>query len=230
MGGWQATGQFTLDNNVAPSISALTTPSGEQSGNVGVTYTLTDPDTALLSIQAEYTTDGSTWFAANGTPTANIAPGTGIGFTWDSASDLAGYYGTTVQLRLRPVDTDGDMGGWQATLNFTLDNNVAPSISTLTTPAGTQSGDVITSYTLTDPDTALLSIEAEYTTDSLTWFTATGTPKTNVAPGTGIDFTWNSATDLLGYNGSGVKLHLRASDTDFDKSSWVETGGFTLNN
>jgi len=197
---------------------------------VAITYDLTDPDTALLSIQAEFTTDTVTWFTASGTPKANVAPGVGVGFTWNSGTDLSGYYGTTVQLRLRPVDTDGDMGGWQTTGVFTLDNNVAPSISALGTPSGVQSGDVITSYTLTDPDTALLSIEAEYTTDSLTWFTATGGPKTNVAPGTGIIFTWNSSTDLLGYNGSGVKVHLRASDTDFDKSSWVETGGFTLNN
>jgi hypothetical protein len=227
---WDASGTFTLDNNVTPVVSAITTPAGEQSGDVGVTYTLTDPDTALLSIEAEYTTDSVTWLAATGNPKTNIAPGAGIGFTWNSGTDLSGYYGTTVQLRIRAVDTDSDVSGWDASGTFTLDNNVPPVVSAITTPAGVQIGDVVTSYTLTDPDTPLLTIEAEYTTDSVTWLTATGTPKTNVAPGSGIDFTWNSGADLSGFYGTTVQLRIRAVDIDGEMSGWDATGTFTVNN
>ncbi|MBN1901377.1 hypothetical protein JW926_08660, partial [Candidatus Sumerlaeota bacterium] len=230
MSSWIETGNFTLDNNTDPVVSAITTPSGEQSGNIGITYDLTDPDTALLSIEAEFTTDTVTWLTATGAPKANIAPGTGIAFVWNSATDLGSYSGSAVQIRIRAVDTDSDMSAWDTTGVFTIDSNIAPVVSAITTPSGEQSGNVGVTYTLTDPDTTLLSIEAEFTTDTVTWLTATGAPKANIAPGTGIAFVWNSATDLGSYSGSAAQLRIRAVDTDSDMSAWDATGAFTLDN
>lgn len=228
------TSEFTLHNNDTPSISDLTTPQGEQSGDVLVTYTLTDPDTSYLAIEAEYTTDSVSWNTATGSPKTNVEPGSGKNFTWNSSTDLSGFYGTNVKLRLRAKDTDDDYSDWAVTGIFTLDNNSTPSIS-IQTPTGVHKDPISVSYTLYDTESDLLSLTVKYSTDEENWYNATegagsdGTTNLTSSPsGVAHTYVWDFETDLGNVENTTAKIRMWCADND--ESSSATTGWIELDN
>lgn len=121
----------TAVNNL-PSV-AITSPSGRQSGQISINYTLTDADANLCAITVEYSLNGGAgpWSAAtegigsDGSASLISSPGgTAHTFVWDSATDSIGVtypYKHDVQIRITPNDGIAD-GGTVNSTSFKVDN------------------------------------------------------------------------------------------------------------
>ncbi|HOY66071.1 MAG TPA: hypothetical protein PLP29_04230 [Candidatus Ozemobacteraceae bacterium] len=202
---------FPLNNDGIPYVSRILTTGN--SGNIQVSYDLADPNGDACSIAFFYSIDGGvnytqTTSLSNGLQT-NIAPGAGRTITWNSASDILG---TNAQTRIKIIPSDaGGAGIPEQSPIFTVRNNRLPVISAITTTGNT--GDIGVSFTLTDADSDPCSISVEYSTDAgSNWFPTTNLTGTltGVTPGTGKNFTWQSANDFK--TNKTVRLRLTAND------------------
>jgi probable HAF family extracellular repeat protein len=237
------TGAFVVDNRVINQIpvASVTTPSGAQSGNVAISYSLADEESEICSIVVEYSTDGgSTWKAATADPNSQgttglttSAGGTSHAFVWASASDIVNAKNSNVKFRITP--TDSAPGATGITGAFVVDNsaNKLP-VATATTPSGTQSGSVAITYILADAESETCIIAAQYSPDAgANWFAATagsggdGTTGLTSSPGgTSHTFVWDSAADLVNTNNS--NLQFRITPTDSAPGTAGTTGVFTV--
>ena len=116
---------FTIDNvepNNPPEVSSVST-SGS-SGNITVTYDLTDTDGDTCSITVEYQGGSvdTTWTTAVTTGTkTNLTPGTGLTVTWNSGTDEPGQNHSDYKIRITP--NDGKVNGVaDESLAFNVDN------------------------------------------------------------------------------------------------------------
>jgi len=103
---------------------------------------------------------------------------------------------------------------------------------TVTTPAGTQSGDVRIAFTLTDDEETSSDVAIKYSTDGLIYRSASraagsaGTTGLAVSSGgTSHTFIWDSARDLDGERVSGVTVRVEA-----DGGANETTGEFSVHN
>ena len=100
--------------------------------------------------------------------------------------------------------------------------NHAPNVL-ITTPSGTQSGNILISYTLTDPesDTCTLS-SVQYSQDNLIWHATMGgggdgtNGLTSSPTGVAHTYAWASATDLPDIDDSTVYFRIKANDGAID--------------
>ncbi|MEW6097185.1 MAG: FG-GAP-like repeat-containing protein [bacterium] len=111
--------------------------------------------------------------------------------------------------------------------------NTPPQVS-ITNPKGTQStqvGSVTITYILQDGQWNTCNIKVEFSTDLENWYSATGTPKTDLesAP-EGIDqtFTWFSKEDLPDANNQSVQLRFIPNDGELNGAT--ATVSFYLRN
>ncbi len=121
-------------STVVPS-AAITTPSGTQSGNVTINYTLTDANSDPCSILAQYSPDGgTTWDAATlgsgGDATTGLTSspsGTSHSFVWASGTDLGNVLNSKVEFRITPSSSSGT--GSNATSGIFTVNNSATTVN-----------------------------------------------------------------------------------------------------
>lgn len=113
-------------------IATITDPTGTQSGDVTINYSIADAESDAANITVEYSTDGGSNFSAatqgtggDGTTSLSTSPGgTAHTFVWASGTDVAGVRTSTVKVRISPTG-----GGADTTSNFSVDNdNVAPQM------------------------------------------------------------------------------------------------------
>ena len=114
--------------NHAPEIS-ITTPTGEESGNVTIPYNLKDAESDDCTIIAQYSLNNISWFDADvgegGDGMIDVAStpaGVDHTFVWASGIDIP-YMNATVYFRIGPYD-GGMAGDYVTTAAFSVDNRV----------------------------------------------------------------------------------------------------------
>ncbi|MFC1628283.1 Kelch repeat-containing protein, partial [Gemmatimonadota bacterium] len=120
-----------LDSSFFPASSqvpavAIYQPTGVQSGNTEVLYVITDVDSNLVSLLAEYSTNGGgSWQAASVTGDTSYitAAGYDSSLIWQSGSDLANEDLSSVWFRITPHDT---LGWGTADTTYIDIDNLAP--------------------------------------------------------------------------------------------------------
>jgi hypothetical protein len=121
--------------NTEPSIRILT-PSGTQSGDIAISYVLSDNESNICSlVSIQYSLDNVTWdnatMGTGGDGTTGLASspaGTQHTYVWASGIDLPGVNDSTVYFRIKPNDGTID-GGYDTTDAFHVDNVAAPTVS-----------------------------------------------------------------------------------------------------
>lgn len=226
---------------------SLTTPAGVQKGVVQIGYTLTDPSAPTCCIAVEYSTNGGGVYqpataAAGGDGTAALlsSPG-GVPhlFTWNSLADGVATGATDSNVRVRITPKAVAPGAPSNTSNFTVDNvgNTAPS-ATITPMAGTQSGLVVVSYSLADPQSDPCTVQAFFSIDGGANFApATAGPggdgASNLAStpgGTAHAFLWNSVADGVAPSGVNSTVRFRLQPGDGAPGSAATTADFSVDN
>jgi hypothetical protein len=242
------TGIFAVDNtapNTPPSL-VLTTPSGSQSGDIGIDFTISDNEGNPSYVTVEYSTDSGGSYRP-----ASAVPGTELGlistsssgipytFTWDSFKDKVGLL-DSAQVIIRMTPEDSATGQSKTTSQFTVDNTQLVSVPSVTvvTPVGEQSGDISIEYTLYDEDSDPLSIVVEFSENGGTTFSIAksaggdGTANLSSSP-SGIQhvFVWNSTSDEVGVSSIETDVVVRITPSDsIVTGDPAETGQFTVNN
>ncbi|MBD3321819.1 MAG: hypothetical protein GF350_12055, partial [Chitinivibrionales bacterium] len=187
-------------NSLQVPIIEITTPSGEQAGDITIPYVISDSDSDAITLQCYYSSGGSTWYPATvGGPTSGIQPAAYEGsLTWESATDLPGIYSTSVFVKIVPADSSIGIG--DATNSFTIDNNEKPSC-TLLPIAGTRHKYVSINALLSDPESDRLYLRLYYRqSGASTWQRGnitTPSPIDSAAyTNDTISFSWQSHYDL----------------------------------
>ncbi len=206
-------GAFQVDNSFEPTITIATILEGEQTDNIAFDYTLADVEGDALSMAAEYSQDGgSFWEPA--TTTGQLTNLTSEFYSgrvvWNSKSDLLGADLDTLVFRLTP--SDNDTGDASSVGPFHLDNNAVPNAK-LDSVEGEQVGDVVIRYSLYDDEGDISAILPEYSINGgATWNEAT-TKGLTVASYTG-DLIWESVADMDGTDSTEVVFRITPEDND----------------
>ena len=147
--------------NQRPS-DPITTPSGTQSGNVTISYSLQDAESDMCSILVEWSPNaGSVWYTAtagsggNGTATLTSSPsGTAHMFVWASGNDIVNTNNTNVKFRITPADAGG--GGTAGTTSaFTVNNSLTMLTISDASVRTNQFG-----FTITGPSNVMIVVQA----------------------------------------------------------------------
>lgn len=224
-------GPFHLDNNTPPSaqLQAITE---EESGDVPLRFTLTDPNSDVLSLEVEYSTDGGqSWnIATVAGSTVNLEPTDYSGsVVWNSSLDLPGLDQEDVLVRVVPGDNDPGEPG--VSNPFHLDNNIPPDITVSDIPEEIE-GDVLVDYVIADDEGDMVSLQTFYSLDGgASWQEAT---VSQLSERLGPDdyfgtLTWNTAADLAGVDQKGILFKVIPSDED-EGSMGITAGMFVDNN
>jgi len=129
------TWDFYIEENYAPSVD-ITDPTTTQSGNVTITYTLTDANSDTCSITVQFSEDGGSSFSSategtggDGTSGLSSSPtGTEHTFVWDTNTDIGIDDQSDIQIKITPHD--GLVSGTaDTTSNFRVDNNNDPTLT-----------------------------------------------------------------------------------------------------
>ena len=182
--------------NRRPVVSDVT--ASGTSGDIGISYTVTDPESDPVSIAVYFSINGGVSWTQTTHFTGlseGIIPGAGKTIVWNSAVDAPNAT-FTAQIRLVPADAGGN-GTAGVSPAIALDNTGIPVVSNVMTTVG--SGTVAITYDLAEPAGRPCSIAVEYSTDGGTTFTQTthltGTI-TGVTPGTGRTLAWSWPQDM----------------------------------
>ncbi|MCK4594813.1 hypothetical protein KAU45_09955, partial [bacterium] len=175
---------FQVDNSSEPGVT-LAAITEEQSGDVVISYTLSDVEGDPLSIVPEFSSDGgATWKPATVTGAVEAIPQTVYTgrITWQSAMDMDLVDNFQTHFRLRPFDNDEgesfEIGPFQ------VDNSDAPAV-VVTTPEGEQKSDVTIAFQISDREGDPISILPGFSRDGgANWEPATVTGQTtDIGPG-----------------------------------------------
>ena len=119
----------TTPANYPPQVG-IVTPSGTQSGNVTINYSLFDDESDPCSIQAQYSPNGgATWCLATsagggGTSGLSSLPlGSPHTYVWASGTDLGNINDSNVEFRITSTDVGGT-GSPGTTGTFTVSNAI----------------------------------------------------------------------------------------------------------
>ncbi len=221
---------FHLDNYQKQSI-VLTTPTGEQNGDVVIPYVVSDVTNDSITLLCNYSLDGgSIWESTQNVDITKIGPDGYIGsVTWNSTADIDTQNITTVKFSTTPSDGWG-MGTPDTTENFHVNNDSIPLIVKCIKQPVVVNDTVTMAVRITAPDYPAITIEkAEFSINDGTHYNAT------LATGTAIQaadydsavIIWVSKKDFTG-NASNVKLHFTfKADTNTQK---INTNHFSLSN
>jgi cyclophilin family peptidyl-prolyl cis-trans isomerase len=184
--------------NEPPSV-LVTTPLATPSGLIPISYTLSDPDSDVCSIQVQYSIDGgANWLPAtqgpggSGTSGLTASPaGTVHTFAWSSFADLGKTDNANVEIQITP--SDAKAGTPVATGVFAVDNSGLTTTLTLG-PMSTAylPGQSITLSWLAGnvPANSKIGLEYyNYSTGSYTWIEGN---QVSVADGAG-SYVWNTS-------------------------------------
>ncbi len=212
---------ITITSNNRPSVT-ITTPVGEQQGDITIEYYLFDFDITPenCDVIVEYSTDNILFLpASKGTGGDEIndlissSEGTLHTYIWASTIDLNGIDNDTIYIRITPKDND--MGVSRTTLPFHVDNNDIPIISNIQISGG--SDEIKIDFELLDLENDYCNLTVEYQGGSV------GNKWTNasiieflyyVDPGTDRELTWQSNIDERGQDANDYKIKITPSDND----------------
>jgi len=211
---------FHLDNNLPPTLT-IDTPSGENSGDILISYALSDVEGDKLSIVGEYKINGSWQVAVSITDIAAVNYNGEL--TWSSLDDIPGIDQTQTFFRI--IVSDNDLGETAETNSFHVDNNLPPTL-TIVTPTGEKSGDIDIAYTLSDAEGDDLSIVGEYNIDG-SWQFVPGMTEITSANYSG-ELTWSSLNNVPGLDETQTFFRIIVSDNDVGETA--ETNSFHLDN
>lgn len=228
--------------NTPPLVVITGAPTGIETGDITIDYSLLDDNWDTCSVTVEYSINGGTTYSsatrAGGDFTIGLASsptGESYTFVWGSVSDI----GTSLQelLTIRITPHDGTLEGTPVETGiFTVNNNDAPLLN-IQTPSGPQIGDVTISYLLIDQNSDTCSITVEYSING-------GTDYSPATPGTGGDgisglsslpagqdhtFVWDSLIDIGVAIEDSVRIRITPHDGIEDGTS-AETGIFSVGN
>jgi hypothetical protein len=248
-----STDDFTVNYNETPA-AAITDPTGSQSGDVTMDFTLSDTEGDTCSIDVDFSADGGvTWSPATllstsgGGISGNMITGlvtaptaVSYSFIWDSVTDAGTDYQTDICIRITPHDGRA-YGDAAVTGNFTVNYNDGPVVI-LSDPAGVQAGLVTIDYTLADNQGDVCSVRVDVSQDGGTSYapatisgTSGGSVSNNVISGlaasdtpTDYSFTWDSTTDIGSGRQTDIRIRIIPNDGTDDGAA-VETGDFEVN-
>jgi hypothetical protein len=185
---------INLDNNLNPSV-VVTPIETEQTGDITISYQLSDPENDALSIACEIQKYGeTTWALATVTGDTTGITAYNNTITWNSDSDLTDYIGY-VNFRITPSDKDI---GTADTVTILVDQIGAPITKKLSIPFGELSKDIIITFELSDDEGDSIDLFYEYSLDGGdVWSQAKGISRFGPGDYSG-SFTWNSYDDLPG--------------------------------
>lgn len=219
---------FALDNNEAPRAEsvALASLARVVSGTADVAYALVDEEGDPASIAVTFEREGSgaggPATAAGGDGTAGLAAspaGAPHRFVWDYARDLGGMGAARVRVRVQPFDPQGEPGAAGTSGLLVVGND--PPVAAITSVPDPVAGNAAIAFTLHDSSGDLASVEVEYSTDGVTFRSAssgsatgglaTGAPGDPASPARHT-FVWGSATDLPDVALAQVTLRITPDD------------------
>ncbi len=237
---WFSLTPFDLDTGVADSIGVtlynqnnppeciIDHLNKEQSGDVAITFELSDNDRDALTLDFAFSINGTDWTAAtiqglpSKIPDSLYRNGKKLTATWQSALILPNQDIETVYFKIHPSDAASGMAD---TIEFPLDNYHSQTIS-LTTNTGIQSGNVAIPYTVADTSGDSISFLCSYSTDGgANWQVTQNIDKPSVGPDayTG-EIVWNTTADISGANIPTVRFQVIPFD------GWQNgVAGFTNN-
>jgi hypothetical protein len=161
-------------------------------------------------------------------------------FSWNSLVDAVGTGSSNPNVRIRITPTDTTASVIPATTaNFIVDNtgNTPPSLA-ITPPAGTQSGLILVSYSLTDAESDPCSLQASFSPDGgATFSPATPGPGgdgmsglASSPGGTAHTFLWNSVADAVALGGANGTVQVRLQPSDGSPGVAATTANFSVDN
>jgi hypothetical protein len=225
----------------------LTTPVGVQKGAVSVGYTLADPGGLTCTIGVEYSVNGGgVWqpatMATGGDGTSDLASSAGgvsHVYKWNSVVDGVALGSADTNIRIRITPASVVPGTPAATTNFTVDNtgNTAPSVA-VTTPV-VPSGLIPVSYSLTDAQSDLCSLQPSFSIDGGSNFSPAtpgpggdGVANLAASPGGGTlhTFLWNSVADGVALGGANAAVKIRLLPSDGVSGAAGTTSNFSVDN
>jgi len=234
-----------------PSPKAtVQTPSSPSEGDVAIILRIIDRELEPADVTIQYSTDnGQSFNTATLTVPAealNLAtawnPGQTHTITWDSVADGIALSGNeSIILKITPSDASNPSGTEGYTGTFTVNNTAynTPPTATLSTPAGTMSGNIPINYFLADAESNACSISVLYSTNGGTsWQAATMGPAgdgiiglSSSLSGMAHMYLWDSITDGVGLSAlvSTVRIRITPSD-DFSPGTYGETSSFSVDN
>ncbi|MBD3346360.1 MAG: hypothetical protein GF401_15000 [Chitinivibrionales bacterium] len=218
--GSAATTEVFINSLQVPSIS-LSDLSGEQSGDITISYAITDTDNSTITLLCYYSTNGTTWHSATvGGATSGILPAAYSGSViWESSTDLPATFDAGVYFKIIPCDSS--VGIENVTNSFSLDNNDLPTC-TLVPVSGTQNGYVSLKALITDPEYDRINLDLYYRGNgSSIWrrgsLTQPSTIDSAAYSNDTIAFTWRSSSNLNTYSDS---VSVRVAAIDQDTGTW----------
>ncbi|MCR4316472.1 MAG: FG-GAP-like repeat-containing protein [Planctomycetes bacterium] len=239
------TSPFVVNNNDAPVFAVSgAAPSGTISGNVTVSYTVTDNESDYVNVDVHYSKDaGANWSECTPTlasgGTQGLIPGSSFVYTfvWDAKNDLGPKLQTGVLIRFTPADAYNS-GTAFVSGSFAVDNNNAPVV-VVQTPQGIQSGNVVITYELQDTAAEAVSAVIEYSfgtpspwvvcTDATTGAAANLSGLATSVTGEAHFFTWASQTDLPAQ--AKLRVYIRITPSDAGGAGLSKsTSSFSLDN
>ncbi|MEK7485819.1 MAG: HEAT repeat domain-containing protein [Planctomycetota bacterium] len=218
-------GGVTLTTITIAGAPTGTLNGGDLSDTISITYDLTNTDSVLTTLTAEFSVNGVVFdsmtegLGSDGTSSLTSSP-TGIShtFVWDSALNLPSSFGprTNVVMRLTATAVGSSSSNFDTSSAFDVNNNLGVPTATVST-LDTSSGTILVSYTLSDVDGDLISIIPEFSTnDGGSFFSATqgsgGDGISALTPGAHT-FAWQSAADISG-TFTTVRFQIRPFDSE----------------
>ncbi|MFC1628183.1 kelch repeat-containing protein [Gemmatimonadota bacterium] len=154
------------DDNDNPTIS-LDAISSEVSGDVAISYTISDNEGDPCDLSPAYSIDGgSTWVAVTtSSDTIDIDSASYDGtLIWQSKSDLPNFELEDVRFRISVIDNAIEIGVSDE-ITFHLDNNDIPAVTISEAALAVSDTSWTFLYTLDDAESDTLSLTAEYSVD-----------------------------------------------------------------
>lgn len=216
---------------VAPTTLTITNdPTGTLngaalSGNISITYDLTNSSSVLSTLIAEFSVNGVVFdtmtqgTGSDGVTGLTSSPsGTAHTFVWNSSANLPSSIGPreNIVIRLTATAQGSSVSSSDTSSAFDVNNNLGVPSATVSTP-GTSSGTILVSYTLSDVDGDLINIIPEFSTNDGTSFSPAtqglgGNGTTGLATGSRT-FAWQSAADIPGMS-TAVRFRISPFDAE----------------
>ena len=231
-----------IPGNDGPSVS-ITEPASIEAGNIIIEYTVSDAASDSVSLECEYSTDGTNYSAMTvaAGETSNITTST-VGEThtivWGSNSDIPDINKGTVWIKLRATDSAGASGEDITDTSFKVYNNASTPVAVVTQFDRSYPAEVQIDYKLVDSGGGTGNITPKYSTDGSTWLDATEKTGGASEGTTGLSmsangdmhvYVWDSGNDI----GTGLKtgIYFRIAPDDGGGPGVAgEVGPFSIGN
>jgi hypothetical protein len=226
---------FAVDT-LGPVVSNLDTAQISNSGNVTITYDLSDNSGSNNTVELLISSNGGTsWSVATTSVSGDVNTGVTAGMsrtiTWNALADFANQENNTMRIKLRAIDRYDNIGSYVESINFSVDTK-APSVSSVSASQTAGTTNVVVAYTLADFTGGGNFVDLEISDDGgSTWTVPTTTVSGNIGAGQSVGsktITWNAGTDFSGQAKSNMKLRVRARDYYANQGVYSSSANFSL--